>query len=434
MRTRLLTRLGREAEDALEAFMDQALAAEQRGVRDLELFLAEMADSDVEVKREQEDGSGRHGGEVRVMTAHGAKGLEAPIVILPDTTTRAAALGGPLLDAEGGGFLWAPRKADDCPASAAARAGREAASAAESSRLLYVAMTRARDRLIVCGVTARDHLRQGSWHDLIARAFDRPEVADASRIVAHGEAQITRFGCDPSFAQADPRAGRVPAPSPAWLGRIAPAEPAARRYAQPSMLAEFERGAAPSPLVEQAGLGRWRRGLLIHRLLQLLPDIEPAGREAAAATLLAREADLTDRQRGEMAQAALQVLADARFAAVFGPNSRPEAAIAGGAATLPPGLVISGRVDRLVVEPDRVLVVDFKTNRPAPDRIEAADPAYLAQMAIYAAVLGEVFPNRRIEAALVWTDGPKLMAIPENVVAETLAGLRAGVDRRPASA
>jgi ATP-dependent helicase/nuclease subunit A len=172
-------------------------------------------------------------------------------------------------------------------------------------------------------------------------------------------------------------------------------------------------------------LGRYRRGLIIHRLLQLLPDLPAAGRRAAASSLLAREIDLTDAQRYEMATAALAVLEDARFSAVFGPGSRAEAALAGAAAGLPAGLAISGRVDRLLVEPDRVLVVDFKTNRPAPARIEDADPAYLVQMAVYAAVLAEVFPRRRIEAALVWTDGPKLMPVSENIVAETLARLRA---------
>ena len=158
MRARLLTRLGREAEDALDAFLAEALAAEQRGVRDLERFLAQMAATAVDVQREH----GRivrrlAGGEVRVMTAHGAKGLEAPIVILPDTTTRATAQGGPLLDAEGGGFLWAPRKIEDCPASAAARARRDQALLNESLRLLYVALTRARDRLVICGVVTRPH-------------------------------------------------------------------------------------------------------------------------------------------------------------------------------------------------------------------------------------------------------------------------------------
>ena len=127
-----------------------------------------------------------------------------------------------------------------------------------------------------------------------------------------------------------------------------------------------------------------------------------------------------------MADAALAVLNDPQFSEVFGPGSRAEAAIAGGAGGLPTGLKISGRIDRLVVLPDRVLVVDFKTNRPSPARIEEADPAYLRQMALYAAVLAEVFPGRRIEAALVWTDGPKLMGVPEFLLAKSLADLRQG--------
>ena len=134
--------------------------------------------------------------------------------------------------------------------------------------------------------------------------------------------------------------------------------------------------------------------------------------------------DLTDEQRGEMAAAALSVLEDPRFAEVFGEGSRAEVAVAGGAGTLPPGLRISGRIDRLVVLPDRVLVVDFKTNRPSPDSIEDADPAYLRQMALYAAVLREIFPDRRIDAAIVWTDGPKLMPVPESLLTQTLAELR----------
>src|SRR5258705_13097256 len=124
-----------------------------------------------------------------------------------------------------------------------------------------------------------------------------------------------------------------------------------------------------------------------------------------------------------MTAAALSVLRDPAFAEVFGPGSRAEVAIAGAAKGLPTGLKISGRIDRLVVLPDKVLVADFKTNRPSPERIEDADPAYLRQMAIYAAVLADVFPGRAIEAALVWTDGPKLMPIPENLLSQALADL-----------
>jgi ATP-dependent helicase/nuclease subunit A len=202
--------------------------------------------------------------------------------------------------------------------------------------------------------------------------------------------------------------------------QLAPPEPAARRYASPSRLSENARAAAPSPLANVGGLGRYRRGDLVHRLLQLLPDVAPGERDAAAQRLLARELDLTPAQRAEMAAAALAVLEDDRFAAVFGPGSRAEVALAGAAARLPPGVAISGRVDRLLVEPHRVLVVDFKTNRPSPARIEDADPAYVLQMAVYWAVLKEIFPGRAVEAALVWTDGPKLMAVPENLMLSAL--------------
>ena len=420
MRARILTRLGREAEQALDAFLAQALAAERRGVRELEGFAAEMAETEVEVKREQEDGKG----EVRVMTVHGAKGLEAPVVILPDTTTKATPQGGPLLQDEGG-FLWSARKADDDAAAGAARQARTDAADRESLRLLYVALTRARDRLIVCGVKpGKAGSYTGSWHEIVSRALARPAIAPALRELTDAEGwSLTRYGADPVPAVARAALAPADAPLPAWAQRPAPPEPAQLRWASPSNMAETAKGPSPSPLASIGGLGRFRRGDLIHRLLQTLPDILPAGRAAAAQLMLEREADLTPDQRAEMAAAALTVLEDPRFAAVFGPGSRAEVAIAGRAPGLPEGLAVSGRIDRLVVEADRVLVADYKTNRPSPDRIEDADPAYVTQMAVYAAVLAAVFPGRRIEAALVWTDGPKLMAVPENMMAKALQAL-----------
>jgi ATP-dependent helicase/nuclease subunit A len=238
-----------------------------------------------------------------------------------------------------------------------------------------------------------------------------------------------RFGPDPETLP--PEAGEDAAPTalPAWALRPAPAETAAGALS-PSRLdeASARTGTAPSPLARTGGLGRYRRGELIHRLLQLLPDLEPAGRAGAAQGLLAREPGLDEAQRREIAAAALGVLEDERFAAVFGPGSRAEAAIAGGVPSLGAAGLVSGRVDRLLIAQDRVLVVDFKTNRPSPDRIEDADPAYLRQMAVYGAVLAQVFPDRRIDAALVWTDGPKLMAVPENLRAAILAGLALSID------
>ena len=430
MRAGLLTRSGREAEDALDAFMAEVLKAEQRGERDLETLTDALAATELEVKREQEAKDGETEGEVRVMTVHGAKGLEAPIVILPDMTTRAAAQGGPLLETGDGGFLWAPRKADDCEASAEARARRDQAGEAESLRLLYVALTRARDWLILCGVKTQDRFFNGSWRQICETALDDPAIQAGLRTVEGPDgAQVVRFGADPEVVKPGTSAAQANYPLPVWARTLAPPEIAAARYASPSTQAESEKGPAPSPLTLVGGLGRYRRGELIHRLLQLLPDIEPFGRPNGRPGAAGPRARPDPEQRLDMANAALGVLDDERFAAVFGPGSRAEVALAGAAPDLPAGLAISGRIDRLIVEAGRVLVVDFKTNRPSPGRIEDADEAYLVQMAVYAAVLRQVFPGRGIEAALVWTDGPKLMPIPENLLAKTLAGLGAGVDR-----
>ena len=146
-------------------------------------------------------------------------------------------------------------------------------------------------------------------------------------------------------------------------------------------------------------------------------DRAPGDRADAAQRIMSRERDLDDDQRAEMIEAAFRVLNDERFAPVFGPGSRPEVALTGSIGDVP----ISGRIDRLVITPDRVLVVDYKTNRPAPGRIEDADPAYVLQMAVYASVLSRLYPDRTVEAALVWTDGPRLMAVPPAMMDAALA-------------
>ncbi|NQE62507.1 double-strand break repair helicase AddA [Caulobacter sp. RHG1] len=420
-RAKVLTRLGAEAEEALDEFLAQVMEAEQRGVRDLEALVADFAALDIVVKREME-GARR---EVRVMTAHGSKGLEAPIVFLPETTVKRGAGGSPLLATEDGGLLWCASSKGDCEASAKARKLREDKESQEALRLLYVALTRARERLILCGrIDARTKDdKVGGWYAAARAAFGHADIAPEVRTIGDEETGFQRYGPDPLTAPRLEETERSTAAAPTWIKALAAPEPAAARYAAPSRIEDNARVPAPSPLARVAGLGRYRRGEIVHKLLQLLPDLATDRRPEAARRLLAGERDLTDEQRQEMAAAAFGVLDDARFAAVFGPSSRAEVALAGTSAYLPKGLAVSGRVDRLVVDADRVLVVDYKTNRPSPDVIEDADPAYLAQMAVYAAVLREVFPGRTVEAALVWTDGPKLMPVPEKVMEAALARL-----------
>jgi ATP-dependent helicase/nuclease subunit A len=259
----------------------------------------------------------------------------------------------------------------------------------------------------------------------MATAFEHADIVGRVKTATLPDGfTFQRFGDDPAPFTGEAAPGPAPIPPPeAWLTAPAVPEPPATAWASPSQAASRSRIPAPSPLSRQGGVDRFRRGDVIHRLLQLLPDVAEAERRETAERLLAREPDLTDVQRAEMIQAAMGVLEHPDFAEVFGPGSRAEVALAGTAKALPDGLAISGRVDRLVVTPRRVTVIDYKTNRPAPADISAADRSYVAQLAIYAAVLGEVFPGREVRAALVWTDGPKLMPVPEKMMVEALADL-----------
>ena len=427
-RARLLCRLGPEAEDAVDEFLAQVLAAEERGVRDLETLAHELARLNVTVKREMDAPRG----EVRVMTAHGSKGLEAPIVFLPETVTAGAVRGSPLMETDDGGFLWCGPEGDDCAASAFARTQRKRREEDEALRLLYVGLTRARDRLVVAGrigAKAKEENLKGWWPHVRAafghERLNRPDDPHRVREVLLGDRTVRRYGADPEPLARSAEVASAPPPPPEWALRPAPKE-AGRAWASPSSLAEGAVARAASPLAERGGLGRFRRGALIHKLFEVLPDVAPERRTAAADKLLDREHGLTPEQRGEIAAAVSAVLEDARFAEVFAPGSRAEVAVAGGAPDLPTGVAVTGRIDRLVVTPSRVLVVDYKTNRPAPERAEDADPAYLAQMAVYVAVLRAVYPGREVSAALLWTDGPKLTALSDVLVERTLARLRDG--------
>lgn len=414
MRQRFMTRLGAEAGDAIDAFLDQAQAAEARGVRDLERFCHALSTLNQTVKREMDEPRG----EVRVMTTHSAKGLEAPIVILPDTIFEEPK-GDALLETEGGGFLWCGSSRGDCEASAAAREARKRRNEEESLRLLYVGLTRARDRLIVGGRFAANRRLENlrAWWGPLVEAVEGLGGEVRTLVGPHGT--VRRFGADPIPYPRTARGAVQAWAAPAWLGRTAEDE-IAGRVLSPSRLDGGDRLAAPSPLARSGPgglLGRFRRGDLIHRLLERLPDIDPAQRLDAAARLLSRERDLDDAQRAEMIEAAFRVLDDPRFAPVFGPGSRAETALTGRIGQVQ----ISGRMDRLVVTSDRVLVIDYKTNRPAPDRIDDVDPAYVRQMAVYVSILGQLYPDRPVEAALVWTDGPRLMPVPAGAMEEALA-------------
>jgi ATP-dependent helicase/nuclease subunit A len=415
-RQRFLARLGHEADDALDEFLNRALDYERRETPSLRGFIAWLRAARTDIKRDMEVTRD----EVRVMTVHGAKGLEAPIVILADTTTPPAGPGQRqprLLDlttCEGAPvhFVWSGPKANDVAAVAAARDRVRRENEDEHGRLLYVAMTRAIDRLIVCGAEGERGPQEGCWWNMVSDAL-RPVSAEEP--ADDGEGTVWRYRPTPlgdATAVSSP-ATAAPQEQPPWLAQRAPGEtvpavPLSPSRAYDEEAAPVRPGRGGSPAERKKAMAR---GVLMHRLLQSLPDIPREARTEAALRHLARSAgDFSAEEREGLLAQVRHVLEDARFSLLFSPGSRAEIPIVG---RLRGGtLAVSGQVDRLAVAGDTVLIADYKTNRPAPGRIEDVPPAYIRQLALYRAVLLQLYPDKAIRAALLWTDVPDLMEIP----------------------
>lgn len=442
-RQRFVTRLGVECEDVLDETLNLALKGEGVGAIGLIDFLNLCEFNASEIKREQEEGGDR----VRVMTVHGSKGLEAPWVILPMApgfkSTRNDDL--LLLSDEGELFLSARGKEADPEVVTAFKTARGLREAREGLRLLYVALTRARDRLTLCGYRGSRNPNGPfpDWYDLAAAGFDRlpREAVEAIALdaaVVFGapkdmepseKTEILLFGArsDPLFAEARSENEQTGLPS---FVATSPSEEAGagfiwRTASQISDEDRSEDDRAPSPLEAQRGLGRYGRGLLIHKLFEILPGLPVDERDAVARAWLARQPDLDEAQRDEIRQAVMGVLSDERFADAFGPDSRPEVALAGqiGVGAGGEAIYMSGRIDRLVIGPETIRVIDYKSNRPAPDSAEDAAIDYQRQMAGYVALLRQIYPGRKVEAALLWTDGPKLTPLSEGLVNLHLSAL-----------
>ena len=414
MRLRLRKRRGHEANDAIDEFLSLSLAYESANTPSLEGFLHWIERGGAEIKRDME----RARDEVRVMTVHGAKGLEADIVILPDTT------GLPSLANDRGNLLYTdegvlyPVADREAPAAVlAAKAAAKARMLEEHRRLLYVALTRARDRLVVCGFEGKRGLKDGSWYALAQRAANAIGVA----LVREGEA--IRILGQPDVAAAPPEVGRSPVSmGKDWMRRPAPRDTPAPRLVRPFDAAGMEEPATLSPFADKK---RFRRGLLVHALLAHLPDIAPDERGAAARLFLRmRKAEGTDALIGET----LAVLENPIFAPAFAPGSRAEIAIVADLPELGPGARVNGRIDRLAVTKDSVLIVDFKTNRPPPTREDEVAQLYATQMALYRAAAAKIFPNHRIACGLVWTEGPSLMPLSDAFLDAEMARIRARLD------
>jgi ATP-dependent helicase/nuclease subunit A len=423
MRKRLLTRLGPEAAEAIDEFLDRALGYDRDAAPSLQGFIDQLRAGAVEIKRDMEQDRD----EVRIMTVHGAKGLEAPIVFLPDTCMLPRPQGPRIFPMKRGGeppeevghLVWPPPGHANLATLAESKTTVQRAEREEHNRLLYVAMTRARDRLYVCGWEGLRQRETNCWYDLVTDALAGllTEISAADGVTVRRMESTQEKTAKASEAKSEPA---EPSPLPAWA--LTPARP--ERGPAKLVPSRLALGAEESPQgigFEQPPLGplahgkcnRYARGRLVHALLQHLPEVKPESQEKAArAFVAARGAELSQDLKEEIVTECLAIVRDDRFAPLFQPGSLAEVPVV---ARLGPGegaMELEGQIDRVALLDDSLLILDYKTNRPPPETPEEVAPAYIAQLAAYRLALARLFPGRMLRAALLWTDGPKLMEIP----------------------
>ncbi|NQW50280.1 MAG: double-strand break repair helicase AddA, partial [Rhodospirillales bacterium] len=428
-RRRLLERLGREASDPIDELLARALQYQGIEGGSLQGFLRWFETGGGEIKRDLDQNRRR---ELRILTVHASKGLQAPIVYLPDTTRVPRDSERLLAGADGEARLWLPRTDDANDAARAWRSEARDRALEEQNRLLYVAMTRAEDRLYVGGWHGARKPDRGCWYERIeaglrasceaeiGRAVARP--FDFTPLVADGWSgdgyELTNEGRIAEAEQSElPIADEAPLPD--WWTKPAPGEPDPPTPLAPSRPLPDEAAAEPraySPLIADDPR-RWQRGLLLHDLLRHLPGLPPAERAAAAHRFLAQPAHgLTAEDVQHWADEALAVTEAPEHAALFAQGSRAEVPLIGTLQTPRGTFTVSGQVDRLAVSATEVLIVDYKTNRPPPESAEGVALAYRRQLALYRALLRRIYPGRTVRAFLLWTAAPRLMEI----AAETL--------------
>jgi len=431
-RRRFRARLGGEADEVLDTFLSEALAYEHSHTPSLQGFVSLIRASEGDIKREAHEKADA----IRVMTVHGAKGLEADIVFLVDdggaivTASKRPYLlpvAGPAGVETIPAYMLRQAKAWETTAQAAAIARHDEDQVDEYRRLLYVGMTRARERLYLTGI-GRPRTPADGWYGLVRAALAPAQSEDGEDDELAETVVIGQGAAGPLQEEETPKKRRDRAP-PQWLGRPAPPAPRAPAPLRPSRALAEPDPPDPDAVIALAGLPdaatALTRGRLVHGLLEYLPDLPPADRRAAAAIFLASEPGLETAGRAAILGEVFAVLNDPDLAALFGAHSRAEVAIAGRLATGAGVFAVSGRIDRIAITGKAVLIADYKTNRTVPARPEEVDPAYILQMALYRRLLTESLAashsGRPLRALLIWTAGPQIMALPDALLDAALA-------------
>lgn len=417
---RMRGRFGSEIDDVMAEFLDLALSHEQSTQPSLLGFLAELRSREVTIKRELAEG----GAGVRVMTVHGAKGLEAPIVILADaaSTERGRDRRSVYLRAQPPLFVHASSAATHAPATTEFKDDADSDQLKEYWRKLYVAMTRAEDELYVTGYLTKQGKVDGSWYEAIEQGLG---PLSESVVDADGNTSALIYPKErPAPAKLKPVDALVDVGGAAL--DLTPLPPhKVRKVLRPSsvetpsdpdrtLATRLEEGLDP----ETARLA----GTALHALLQHLAKVTPVGREAVAARALPLLLPEAPELHGALATKALSILSRPELAHLFTAGSRAEVPFLATAERNGETVTIAGRIDRIVITPGGVLLVDFKSDAEAVMEPERVKPGYLTQLGLYALVAKQLFPGQRIEAGILWTGLESLLKLPDAVLAEAARG------------
>jgi len=410
-RRKLLARLGPEAEDGIDVLLSQSLSYERAEVPSLTGFLTWLETDDIEVKRQMDNA----GDLIRVMTVHGAKGLESPIVILPDTAKRTLQIRDEIIPLEGGHLVWKVPADRQPEVVKSALDSLKDAQKAEEERLFYVAVTRAETWLIF--VAAGDVGEVGdSWHQIAEAGLTQLGAVQLETPVGPGlrysHMEWTAGDLQEVVVSSDNNASL-----PEWTFQKVRAPERGRPTRAPSDLGGAKALPGLGGADEEVAL---RHGRMVHRLLEFLPDVAPENWSKYAERLLTTGEDIgTDKQIATALTEARGVIGASDLALLFTDDVLNEVDIS---ATLPDlgGDRIAGVIDKLVITPDRVLAVDYKTNAVVPTTSAQVPNGILRQMGTYHAALSQIYPDRTVETAIVWTRGPTFMALPHDIVRQAL--------------
>jgi ATP-dependent helicase/nuclease subunit A len=410
-RKAILARLGSEAGDALNGLLESALSFEEQHSTSLSAFANWfLADDEAEIKRDMESGHG----EVRLMTVHGAKGLESSIVIMPDTASppserNASSLtyieteeGQPKLP------LWRLSKLTTFETLQRLKSEKSETEHEEYRRQLYVAMTRARDELYVLGYQGKSALKDESWYRMVEEALKSPDNKNAElrSVIAADGSEFFRFGPDPQWSDVAETTEDKKQEMPSWLTALPTHPDLVEKNWTATRQVKADR-AIRSP----QGINR---GRVIHKILQDIPGKTPEQARIYAHTLLDKNQLDTN-----LADKILHLAYHAEFQEFFGADSKSEVTLG---TIQPNGKRFTGRVDRLVERPDELLILDFKTDRFVPDRL-ASDHSYISQLAAYALASRQVFRNKPVRAAILWTQSPRLDWIDAETLKKGMAAI-----------